>query len=108
MLKKRRESVVYFTDPRVDYLFGDDSCFTNSKEAHEIHFTALKKTLPIIGQIIPKKRESRSRLFLLPKKGQWRVPLFGNLGYNFLLRIHTKLNVKILHNSSEGIDKDSN
>jgi hypothetical protein len=68
----------------------------------------LKKTLPIIGQIILKKRESRFGYFYYRKKRQWRVPLFGNLGYNFLLRIHTKFNVISFHDSSEGIDKDSN
>ena len=37
--KKRRESVVHFTDPRVDYLLKDDNCFATGKEARELLFT---------------------------------------------------------------------
>jgi hypothetical protein len=66
--KKRREYVVYFTDPRVDYLFGDESCFTNSKEAREIHFTAVKKNLADYRTNYPKKTGIQIRIFLLPKK----------------------------------------
>jgi hypothetical protein len=35
----RRESVVHFTNPRVDYLLKDDNCFATGKEARELLFT---------------------------------------------------------------------
>ena len=37
--RKRRESVVHFTDPRIDYLLKDDKCFATCKEASELLFT---------------------------------------------------------------------
>ncbi|KAI9555019.1 hypothetical protein GHT06_020313 [Daphnia sinensis] len=37
--KKRRESIVNITDPRIEYLLRDDSCFAAGKEARELLFT---------------------------------------------------------------------
>jgi hypothetical protein len=37
--KKRRESVVHFTDSRVDYFLRYENCFATCKEAHELLFT---------------------------------------------------------------------
>ncbi|EFX61906.1 hypothetical protein DAPPUDRAFT_120782 [Daphnia pulex] len=50
--KKRRESVVHFTDPRVDYLLKDDNCFATGKEARELLFTGrfLEKMLTEANQ----------------------------------------------------------
>uniref|UniRef100_A0A0P6EQZ6 Reverse transcriptase/ribonuclease h/methyltransferase n=1 Tax=Daphnia magna TaxID=35525 RepID=A0A0P6EQZ6_9CRUS len=50
--KKRRESVVHFTDPRVEYLLKDDSCFATGKEARELLFTGrfLEKMLTEANQ----------------------------------------------------------
>jgi hypothetical protein len=48
------------------------------KQIRPSHGT-VKKTLPIIGQIIPEKRESRFGYFYYRKKWQLRLPLIGNL-----------------------------
>jgi hypothetical protein len=50
--KKRRESVVHFTDPRVDYLLKDGNCFAAGKETRELLFTGrfLEKMLTEANQ----------------------------------------------------------
>jgi hypothetical protein len=60
---------------------------------------ALLKNLADYRTNTPRKMVVQIRVFYYQKKRQWRGRLIGNLGYNFLLRINTKLHVKSLQNS---------